>query len=190
MNLSINIILEISAVAFSILYLIFAIREHYICWIFGMIGALISIWLFYRIGLFSESILYIYYLLIGYYGFYIWRKKEPKNAPLVISKWNIKNHFIVIGIGLFGGYGLGSLLSHYTVAQNAYFDAYTTIYSFITSYMEAQKILSSWLFWIVINAATLFLYIQKSLFIYATLTFAYFIFSFIGYIEWRKKAIA
>ncbi|MGB0805552.1 MAG: nicotinamide riboside transporter PnuC [Salibacteraceae bacterium] len=187
MNFELNTILEVLGVAFNLLYLILLIQEKIVCWIFGIIGSVISIWLFYRMQLFSESILYIYYVVIGFYGYYTWNKRGKNNEILTISEWKLPSHVLTIIIGLFAGYGLGYYFDTYTQAQNAYFDAYTTIFSFIASYMEAKKILSSWYFWIIINGATIFLYSSRGLDIYSMLTIVYFITSFIGYFNWKKK---
>lgn len=187
MNIELNTILEVLGVTFNLLYLILLIQEKIICWVFGIIGSLISIWLFYRMQLFSESILYIYYVIIGFYGYYSWNKRDKVNATLAISEWKTPFHMISLCTGLIAGYLLGYYFDTYTEAQNAYFDAYTTIFSFIASYMEAKKILSSWYFWIIINGATIFLYSSRGLDIYSMLTILYFITSFIGYFNWRKK---
>ncbi|MFT4753194.1 MAG: nicotinamide mononucleotide transporter [Salibacteraceae bacterium] len=187
MNLDLNTILEVLGVTFNLLYLILLIKEQIVCWIFGIIGSLVSIWLFYRMQLFSESILYVYYVIIGFYGYYTWNKRDKNNSVLAISEWKLPTHGVSLAVALIAGYGLGYYFDTYTEAQNAYFDAYTTVFSFLASYMEAKKILSSWYFWIVINGATIFLYSSRGLDIYSMLTIVYFLTSFIGYFNWRKK---
>lgn len=182
-----NTILEIIGVTFNLLFLLFLIQEKIISWVFGIIGSLVSILLFYRLQLYSESILYIYYVVIGFYGYYSWQKKNIDNKSIAISEWAISAHIITFIIGLISGFVLGYVFDHYTEAKNAYFDAYTTVFSFIASYMEAKKILSSWIFWIVINGATIFLYMSRGLDIYSLLTVVFFITSFVGYLNWKKK---
>lgn len=187
MNIELNTILEVLGVLFNLLYLIFIIRENIICWVFGIIGSLISIWLFYRIGLYSESILYIYYVLIGFYGWYLWRKPNDGTEELHIHKWFPKNHIITLSVGVVIGYLMGYIFDEYTDAQNAYLDAYTTTFSFIASYMEAKKVLSSWVYWIIINGVTIWLYTSRGLDIYTLLTVVYFIMSFVGLRDWNNR---
>lgn len=187
MDLELNTILEILGVTFNLLYLILLIQEKIVCWIFGILGSAISIWLFMRMNLYSESILYVFYVLIGFYGYYSWNHTDKNNETLPITTWKYMPHVISLIVGLFTGYGLGYYFDTYTDAQNAYFDAYTTVFSFIASYMEAKKILSSWIFWIIINGATIFLYSSRGLDIYSLLTVVYFVSSFVGYFTWKKK---
>ena len=161
--------------------------EKKICWLFGIAGSLISIYLFYSTKLYSEAILYIYYVLVGIYGYWVWNKAEETDAKLPITdiKWLSIGSILLLGSAL--SWGLGFVLDRYTDAESAYLDAHTTIFSFIASYLEARKILSAWLFWIVINGVTIYLYLSKDLDIYSVLTFVYFIASFIGYYVWRRQ---
>lgn len=190
-------ILEIGGVIFGLLYLIFMIYEKIICWIFGIIGSTLSIWLFYRTQLYSESILYVYYVAIGFYGWFSWSKKPKINNEIIdlhvesnrlaFSENKIEHHLIAIVICTLLAIGLGWLFDNYTNAQNARLDAFTTIFSFYASFLEARKVVSAWIYWIILNGVTVYLYSQRELDIYALLTVVYFIASFIGYFQWRKK---
>lgn len=183
-----NVLLEIVAVGLSLTFLILLIKENIYCWFFGITGSLVSIFLFYRIGLYAESILYIYYVLIGFYGYHLWNTKKEKDQLPVIdipSKRNLS--FIVIGIA--SALVLGYILNNYTGASNPYLDAFTTVFSFIASYLEAKKILSGWYYWIIVNGVTLGLYLNKELYIYFLLTLLYFALSFYGLREWKQKII-
>ncbi|WP_139958783.1 nicotinamide riboside transporter PnuC [Flavicella sediminum] len=182
----INTFLEIASVLLGLIYLVLLIQEKKACWFYGIAGSLLSIFLFYRIHLYSEAILYSYYVFIGIYGYRLWDKSEKDNEKLKITTRGISFHTYIILTAIFLGAILGFCFENYTDAENAYLDAGTTIFSFLASYLEAQKILSAWLFWIVINGVTIYLYSQKSLDWYAGLTFIYTAASFIGLFKWRK----
>jgi len=182
-----NLYLEIIAVFLNLIYLILLIKEHIACWFFGISGSIISIYIFYSIGLYSESILYIYYVVIGIYGYQLWKKKDSPEDNLKIKTISLKKHFLIIAFGILLAIVVGQYFKSHTDAVNPYLDAFTTIFSFIASFLEAKKILSSWLFWIVINTATVLLYFQQNLNYYLLLTIIYIVFSFIGYIDWKKK---
>lgn len=182
-----DIILEIIAVVLGFLYLIFLIKEQKICWFFGIAGSVVSVYLFYRTQLYSEAILYVYYVVIGVYGYLLWNNKIDKNGELKVEGFKPKRIIYAIFIGLIFAYILGIFFKTYTDASAPYLDAFTTSFSFIASYLEAKKYLSSWLFWIVINALTIVLYYNKDLNIYTGLTLVYLIFSFIGYLKWKKS---
>ncbi|MFC2109251.1 nicotinamide riboside transporter PnuC [Bacteroidota bacterium] len=184
--IKINTFLEIVSVLLGLIYLVLLIKEKKSCWFYGIAGSLLSIFLFYRIHLYSESILYIYYVLIGIYGYRLWDKNEKNDQKLKISTRGISFHTIAILVAVFLGAVLGYCFENYTDAENAYLDAYTTIFSFLASYLEAQKILSAWLFWIVINGVTIYLYSQRALDWYAGLTLFYTVASIVGLYKWTK----
>ncbi|WP_282123169.1 nicotinamide riboside transporter PnuC [Algibacter mikhailovii] len=184
-----DLYLEIIAVVLGLCYLFFLIKEKIICWAFGILGSLVSIFLFYRTGLYSESILYIYYVLIGIYGFFHWKKSLIANKQLPISDFSLQTYAYLIILGEILSLLLAYFFDVYTNASMPYLDAHTTIFSFIASYLEAQKKLASWKFWIVINAVTIFLYAKRDLNLYTILTLIYLVFSFVGYFQWKKKLL-
>lgn len=196
MNVNLDTLLEWASVIFGLLYLILLIEGKIWCWYFGIIGSGLSIILFYRTGLYSESILYIYYVLIGIYGLYAWGKKaessddildrDKSNTHLQYQEWPFLHHITAILICLLSSAGLGYFFEHYTDAKNAYLDSFTTVFSFFASYLETRKVVSAWLYWIILNGLTIYLYNLRELDIYALLTVVYFIASFLGFIKWRK----
>ncbi len=186
MEFSLDLFLEISAVVLGFVYLILMIKENILCWFFGIASSFISIFLFIRTGLYSESILYVYYVVIGFYGYNLWRKGAKGNG-LPVTRMKALSYPIWIGIGIVCSFGLGYFFSQTTDAVSPYFDSTTTIFSFIASYLEAKKKLEGWLFWIVINFATIALYWGRDLNFYTILTVVYFVFSIVGYIQWKKS---
>ena len=66
-------------------------------------------------------------------------------------------------------------MTNYTHADFAYLDSFTTCFAVVTTYLVAKKILENWLYWIVIDAASMYLYYEKgyyptlALFVFYTL---------------------
>ena len=52
--------------------------------------------------------------------------------------------------------------------------------------MVAQKVLSNWLYWIVINSVGIFLNFERELYLTVLLLLSYQVISILGYFEWRK----
>lgn len=179
--------LEIMAVLFGLAYLFFLIQEKRICWLFGIASSLLSIMLFYQNNLYSEAILFVYYVIIGVYGYWLWTTKSAQNTPVEIVNIPKKILLISVVVGCCGALSLGWFFSNHSDADSPYFDAATTAFSFVASYLEVKKYIAAWLFWILINGATIFLYQSKDLNVYTLLTVVYFAFSFYGFWNWRKK---
>ena len=181
--------IEVLAVIFGLAYLFFLIQQNVICWIFGIIGSLLSIYLFYHSRLYSEAILYSYYVLMGGYGFYMWRRKSEDQSSLLLVVSELKRlyHIVFLLVGSLMAWVMAWFFDTYTNADKPYLDAFTTIFSFLATYLEARKVVSAWLYWIVLNGVTVLLYFSKGLDIYAGLSVVYFIMSFVGYVRWKRS---
>jgi nicotinamide mononucleotide transporter len=181
---------EAGAVAAGIAYVILAAREHIWCWFFGVVGSVLSIYLFYISKLYAESFLYVYYVLAGIYGWYSWRYDRGARQPLRIAVWPLWRHLIAIALGVALSLMLGFALARYTDAKMPLIDAHTTIFSFMATYMVARKILENWLYWIAIDAVSVGLYWSRELYLYALLMTAYTVIAVWGWREWRRRYVS
>ena len=86
--------------------------------------------------------------------------------------------------------GLGAFFSSQTDAQKPYADAFSTIFSFFATYLEAKKVLSAWIYWFGLNAFSVWLYFARHLEVYSGLMVVYTVLSVIGYLQWRKSYLA
>lgn len=176
--------IELAAVICGVVYIFLLMYENIWCWPIGILGSLLSIYLFFDAGLFSEALLYSYYVFIGFYGWMQW--SSTQNEKLAIIHEDINWHLKVIGLGILLSFLLGYLMSFLPTAQRPFVDATTTIFSFIASYMQAKKMLSSWIFWILINVFSVWLYFDRGLEFYGLLMIFYFQLSAQGYFLWSK----
>ena len=128
--------------------------------------------------------LYIYYVATGVYGWVNWSRVEEEKS--IVSK-PIKTHFILILLGLISTYVL-SLFIEKLFAEATYplLDSFTTVFSVITTILVVKKWIENWLYWIVINTLTIFLYFIKGLDFYGSLTIVYVGMSVYGYFNWRE----
>ena len=75
--MDLSLIIEILAVLAGLLYVILLIKQRIGYWLAAIIGSCLSIYLFIDNKLYSEAILYGYYVGISIYGWILWSK--PKN---------------------------------------------------------------------------------------------------------------
>ncbi|TAH26040.1 MAG: hypothetical protein EAZ07_04945 [Cytophagales bacterium] len=177
--------LELVSTVFSLFYLIFLIKEKKVCWIFGILASSLSIIILAHSTLYAEAILALYYVVIGFYGWWHWNKKNPDEIK--IQTWGIINHVWAISIGIVLSLVLAYTLSKFTNSKNPFADSFITIFSFIASYKEAKKVLSGWIYWFFINGFSVGLYFQRSLNYYAFLAIIYTLMTVWGYLDWYKK---
>ena len=179
------IALEIFAVIFALLYLFLAMKQNIACWYAAFISTLIYIIIYWDVSLYMESLLNFYYLLMAIYGWINWNKKSQIDKNYVIS-WSYQNHILVILLILILTVISGFSLQK-TDAVYPYLDSFTTWASVITTFMVAQKILSNWIFWIIINSVAIFLNFDRELYLTVILLMTYQLMSIYGYYQWRKS---
>ena len=179
--------LEIIAVVFGVLYIVLAVRQHIGCWLAALISTGVSIYLFWDGRLLMESALNGYYLIMAVYGWWQWQYGGTQNTALPISSWSRSQHLIALTVIAVLTLGSGYLLAQNTVAALPYLDSFTTWSAVITTWMVARKILENWLYWLVINSASIYLYIDRGFLLYAVLYVIYIVIAVAGYRAWRRS---
>tara|TARA_B100001175_G_scaffold202421_1_gene171860 strand:- start:111 stop:671 length:561 start_codon:yes stop_codon:yes gene_type:complete len=175
---------EALAVIFALAYLYFAMKQNIICWYAAFFSTSIYIFLYWDVSLYMESLLNFYYLIMAVYGWHQWNKRK-KEKYLSITVWSIKEHVLIILLIILLSFSSGFFLSH-SDAVRPYLDSFTTWGSVITTYMVAQKVLSNWLYWIIINSVGIFLNFERELYLTVLLLLSYQVISILGYFKWRK----
>ena len=180
-------ILEVFATLTGLIYLILLIKENIWCWLFGAISSALSVVLFYQSQLYSEAILYFFYVLAAGYGYFIWSRKTVNAQSIQVRNIVMSAKALVIVVGVLIGILLGYIMKRWTDADLPFIDAQTTSFSFIATFLEAHKVIFGWIIWIMVNGASIALYGYKGLYLYAGLMVVYFVLSIYGWLDWSKK---
>lgn len=179
--------LEMVAVLFGLIYIILAAKENVWCWPAAFISTGTSIYLFWDGSLYMESALNVYYLLMAVFGWWQWQYGSNTKSVLTIRTLSLNGHLrffvIIIVLTVISGY----FLKQNTDAVLPYLDSFTTWSAVITTWMVARKILENWLYWIVINSASIYLYLDRGYVLYAILFGLYIVIAAFGYRQWRLK---
>ncbi len=184
-------LLELLAVAASMAYVIFAAKENSWCWAAALLSTMIYTLIFYDVYLWMDSLLQVYYFVMALYGWYCWQKGKlvasASDVPIEISSWPLAVHLRAIGVLALISLVVGYFMATYTPTHFPYLDAATTVYSVYATYLITQKVLENWLYWIVIDLISIYLYIEKALVPTAGLFVVYVFIAFWGYMSWRKS---
>ena len=180
--------LEAAGVLLSIAYLVLAIRENLWCWPAAFLSSVITIAVMFGARLYSEAGLNVFYAAMAVYGWYQWRYggAHAGKRELPISVWPLEAHALAIGGSLAASAIVGWSMSRYTDAAFPYFDAFVTVSSIVTTYMIARKILENWLYWLVVDSLSMYLYLQRGLYLYVALFALYLVLVVIGFVRWRR----
>ena len=180
--------LEAASVLFSVLYLVLAIRESLWCWPAAFLSSVLTLAVVLGVRLYSEVVLNVYYAAMAVYGWYQWHYggRTRGAAQLPISIWPLKMHALAIGGSLALSATVGLLMSRYTQAAFPYLDAFVTVFSVVTTYLVARKILENWLYWLVVDSLALYVYWQRELYFFVGLFVLYLVLVVIGLVRWHR----
>jgi len=178
---------EACAVILAISYLLLAAKENIFCWYCALVSTAIYTFLFWDVSLLMESALNVYYMAMAIYGWYLWKFGGNAHSGVKIRTLQSKHHFLIIALVLIVSAISGTLLGEHTNAAWPFIDSFTTWSSVVTTIMVAKKILENWLYWFVIDAISIPLYIDRGLYLTAILFACYLFIVVLGYFSWRKR---
>jgi nicotinamide mononucleotide transporter len=181
---------ELLATLTGILYILYAIRKNILLWLFGIISSALFIWVFYQSSIYAYSILYIYYVIVGVYGWYKWSrpidiKENPDN--LTVHRTSAAGLTACIAVSFLFAFPVFLLLRKYSDSDAAWLDALLSSSGMVATWMLTRKMIEQWIFWIVIDVMTCSLMIYKGLYLSSILFAAYALLALKGYLEWKKE---
>ena len=154
---------EYIAVGLSMAYLLLAIKESLWCWPAAFFSTLIYTIMYWNGALLMESLLHFYYMYMAVFGWLL----------IIVTS------IVALAIGYF--------MKNYTHADFAYLDSFTTCFAVVTTYLVAKKVLENWLYWIVIDAASMYLYYEKGYYPTLALFIFYTIVAAWGFKTWYEE---
>jgi nicotinamide mononucleotide transporter len=179
---------ETAAVLFGLIYIVLAARENVWCWLWGIVSCLLWAWAaYYLYALILDSILQIFYVGMSVAGFWQWLRGGRDSGVLRIRSLPWCWHLWLNAAGAVATGVVGYFFDRYTGQAAAYLNAFTTVFSVLTTLLVVRKILENWLYWLVIDAAYIYLYISRGSFLFTILFMVYIVVAVSGYLQWRKN---
>jgi len=188
-------LLELIAVISALVYVVLAAKGNVWCWPAALLSTVIYTVIFYDVYLWMDSALQVYYMVMAFYGWYCWRNatffgkdsSKQKKSTISIKKWQGSTHIKAILLLSILSVIIGKMMATYTPTHFPYFDAATTVFAIFATYLVTQKVLENWIYWIVIDFFSIYLYVQKELTPTAVLFVLYVGLAAYGYLQWQKE---
>lgn len=178
---------EAIAVVLALAYLLLAMRRSLWCWPAAAISTLIYTLLFWEVALVMESALNLFYLVMAFYGFWQWKYGGGDHHGVSLCQWSGRTHMVLLAVTTLVAMTLGWLTSTYTHADFAYLDALTTCFAVVGTFMLARKVVENWIYWVVIDLVSIYLYLNKGLWLTSALFVLYVVLAAVAYLQWRRQ---
>lgn len=149
----------------------------------GIAGTFIGIGILLISGLYAESALNVYYLVMSVYGWIYWMKK--RDEPPVKITWATRREWIITLMIVFAGCAiLYVLLKKFTTSNVPLWDAWVSSTAWAGMWLLARRKLENWIWLNISNLFAIPLLCYKNLILFSALTLFLFIVAFFGFFEW------
>lgn len=194
-------LLEYFGVITGLLYLFLEIKQHRAMWVVGFITSLVYVFVFFFSKIYADMGLNIYYVAISIYGFWQWTRKDKSQGaastlsespqPEAILYRNISPRLLAgVCLAITGIFGILYYALHtFTDSPIPAGDAFTTAVGIVATWMLARRIIEHWMFWIVVNSVSVYLYYLRGLYPTMFLYICYALLAAVGLYTWKKKGI-
>ena len=167
----------------------------------GFLTSLVYVFVFFFSKIYADMGLNIYYVAISIYGFWKWTRSKGRQeqtaedietAPQEVILYRNMTLRLFAGIS-FSIVALFALLNYILPYFFFFFFFFvffcTTAVGSVATWMLARRIVEHWIFWIVVNCVSVYLYYLRGLYPTMFLYICYAILAAAGLYTWKKKGI-
>ena len=172
------------AVATAILYVILAGKRLILCWIFALISSALYVYICFISKLYIETFLQVFYFGMGVLGWVLWKKSSAENNE--IKTWGIRLNLINIILSGILTFGLGYYFKLNTEQASPFLDAFVTSFALSATLMITKKVHEGWIYFIVVDVVSIYLYASRELYLTSFLSIVYAIIAIFGWFAWFK----
>ncbi len=178
--------LEWIAAALGFIAVVLTIRRSVWNYLFGIPCVIIYAHLFLEWQLYSQAILYVYYIGMLYAGFYWWMRGRSAEGLVVIER-TATGEFVLLCLATVAGVAaLGHFMATQTDARLPYLDAATTVIAAFGQYLQSRRRVETYAVWFVVNILSIGLFALSGNPPTALLYGIYLILSMIGLSVWVR----
>ena len=186
--------LEICAVFTGIISVWFAKKENILLYPIGTVSVLIWIYLCWIAEIYSQAVINLFFFVMNIYGWYNWSRKDNSEKNKVQIKFSSlkENLYYIIVAGLLTWLIYSALSNVEILNFNWKFvliESFITTLNFIAMWLMAWKRVENWVLWIIGDIFCIPLFVFKEYYLSVAQFSIFIIIAFMGYFEWKKKAL-
>lgn len=178
--------LEIAAVIAGLLNIYLIGKASCWNWLFGMMTVSLYFIIFKQVGLYADMSLQLVFLFLQFYGLYQWLKKSDHCHVIHISYVPRRLINITIAATLLLFLAICYLLKNYSNSTTIFFDALITSLSLIAQWMMSKKWIEHWYLWISVDVISIYVYLNKNLYLTSGLYATFLLLCIMGLYTWRQ----
>lgn len=183
--------IEIAGFLTGLLYLYWEYKANRLLWLAGLVMPCMSMWVYFRAGLYADFAMNIYYLVMAVYGLMAWSRRASAEAAgrkraLRISRFPLRRLPLLAAVTGAAYLAIAWVLIRFTNSTVPWLDSLTTALSMAGTWMLARKYIEQWFVWIAVDAVCFGLYFYKQIPLYGVLYLVYTVIAVFGWLKWRR----
>lgn len=184
--------LEAIAFVLALANIVCNVREIHWAWPLAIVASLLYAWLFQASRLYGEAGVNVFFAAAALWGWWQWLYGHRKTMPgrLRVAQLDARGRIgSMLGWVLLWGL-LALVLEHATDSDVPYADAFVTAGSIVGTVLLGRKFIENWWVWLIVNAASVALFVYKALWLTAVLYAIFFGLALWGLAHWRRQVAA
>ena len=178
--------LEIVANAFNLVSVYLAKRNNVHTWWIGIIACTLFAFVFYRVKLYADVSLQVFFALTSIYGAYQWRYGGKAREELPISRLRPLVFMLFLGLAGICTATYGLALHYWTDASFPFIDSVVLMLSILGQLLLISRKLEAWLVWIAVNLVAAPLFYSKELYLTSVVYVLFLGLAVLGWFRWRR----
>lgn len=199
--------IELAASLFGLVYVVFEVLQKNFMWYLWVLTSITFGIVYYYSHIYAYMGLQIYYVAMGIYGIYSWRRAkalakraaaQPATQPgelrsedadiLVVRKMSREVAILSTLFSIIGFFILTYILKC-TEDPNPWLDSFCSVISMLATFWLSRQYLQNWYLWIVCNVASTILSLSVAQYYAALLYFVMIGMAIWGLWHWNKNGV-
>lgn len=172
------------AVIAGVVYVLLIMDRRRAGWIFGGISSLVLMVLAARAQLPMNALLQFTYVIAAVYGWWRW-SGAGDDRP--IGTWHWRGHVIALAGCVIVSLCLAQLPAMAASSAFPFTDSLVACAGLLATWLVARVSLENWLYWIVVDLVSIYLYFSQGLVVASLLYVIYLGIATVGYCHWRAR---
>lgn len=181
--------LEVIAFVLALANIVCNVFEIHWGWPLTVVASLLYAGLFYTSKLYGEAGVNVFFAATAFWGWWQWLKGAPDagHQTLVIRNLPARSLRSLVAAWSILWVACSVLLQSVTDSDVAWADGFVTAGSVVGTYLLGRKFLANWPVWLVVNAASMALFLHKDLTLTVVLYGIFFVLALWGWYGWHRR---
>ena len=181
--------LEVVAFVLALANIACNVFEIHWGWPLTIVASALYVWLFYVSKLYGEAGVNVFFAVAAVWGWWQWLRghRAHSKSPLQIARLDRNGIVITLGAWAVLWVVCAMLLRAVTDSDVPWADGFVTAGSIVGTILLGRKFIENWPLWLIVNAASIALFVYKGLHLTVVLYVIFFLLAIWGWVGWTKR---